>query len=101
MLQNRGRHPGFSDACLAGEQHDLAFTRLCPEPAAEKQFDLFFPPDKGCEAGRMQRVKAALHGTRPQRRPGSRRPGDALEVPGSEIPELEEIAEKLPGALRD
>ena len=49
----------------------------------------------------MQRLEAAFHRTRPQRRPGPHRPGDALEVLGPEIPELEEIAEKLSRALRD
>ena len=49
----------------------------------------------------MQGVKAALHGACPQRRPGRRWPGDALEVPGPEIPELEEIAEKLSRAFRN
>ena len=49
----------------------------------------------------MKRVKAALHGARPQRRPGPRRPGDALKVPGPKILELEEIAEKLSRALRN
>ena len=49
----------------------------------------------------MQRFEAALHGTRPQRRPGPRRSGDALEVPGSEILEFEEIAEQPSRAVGD
>ena len=42
-LQNRGREPRFPDTCLAGEQYDLAFSRLCPGPAAKKQFGLLLP----------------------------------------------------------
>ena len=49
----------------------------------------------------MQRLEAALHRTRPQRRPGPRRPGDALEVLCPEVLELEEIAEKPPRAVGD
>jgi hypothetical protein len=32
------------------------------------------------QAGRVQRLKTAFHGTRPQRRPGPYRPGNALKV---------------------
>ena len=91
----------FADACLAGEQHHLAFTRLCPEPAPKQQFGFFFPPDEVGQAGRVQGVEAALHGTRPQRSPGPRRPGDALEVRGSEVLQLEEIAEQPSRAVGD
>ena len=49
----------------------------------------------------MQGLKAAFHGTRPQRGPGPRRPGDTLEVLGSEVLELEEIAEQLSRAVGD
>jgi hypothetical protein len=49
----------------------------------------------------VQGVKAAPHRTRPQRSPGPRRPGDALEVPGPEVLQLEEIAEQPSRAVGD
>ena len=49
----------------------------------------------------MQRLEAAFHRTRPQRRPGPHRPGDTLEVLRAEVLELEQIAEKLSRALSD
>ena len=49
----------------------------------------------------MQGVKAAPHGTRSQRRPGPRRAGDALEVAGPEVLQLEEIAEQPSRAVGD
>ena len=49
----------------------------------------------------MQRLEAAFHRTRPQRRPGPHRPGDALEVLRPEVLQLEQIAEKSSRALGD
>ena len=47
----------------------------------------------------MHRLEAAFRRTRPQRREGPHRPGDALEVLGPEVLKLEQIAEKFPRAL--
>ena len=49
----------------------------------------------------MQRLEAAFRRTRPQRRPGPHRPGDALEVLGPEVLKLEQIAEEFSRALSD
>ena len=49
----------------------------------------------------MQRLEAAFHRTRPQRRPGSHRPSDALEAPRPKVIELEETAEKSSCAFGD
>ena len=49
----------------------------------------------------MQRLEAAFRGTRPQRRPGPRRTGNALEVLGAQVLEFEEIAEQPARALGD
>ncbi len=100
-FQKRGREPRFADAGLAGEQHHLAFAGLCLGPAPQQQFEFFFPSDEGGQAGRVHRLEAAFHRTRPQRRPGPRRPGDALEVLWPEVLKLEEIAEKLSRAVGD
>ena len=98
-FQERGREPRFADAGLAGHQHHLALAGLCLGPAPQQKFEFLFPPDEGGQSGRVKGVKAALDGTRAQRRPGPHRPGDALEVLGPEIAELEEIAEKPARAL--
>ena len=49
----------------------------------------------------MQRLETAFRRTRPQRRPGPHWPGDALEVLGPEVLQLEQIAEKFSRALGD
>ena len=74
---------------------------LCPGPAPKQQFGFFFPPDEGGQPARVQGVKAAPHGTRPQRSPGPCRPGDPLKVPGPEVLHLEEIAEQPSRAVGD
>ena len=100
-FQQRGREPRFSDTGLAGEQHHLAFTGLCPRPAPKQQFEFFFPPDQRGQTRRVQCLKAAFRRTRPQRRPGSHRLGDTLEVFCSEVLELKQIAEKSPGSFNN
>ena len=100
-FQKRRREPRLADTGLAGEQHHLAFAGLCPRPAPKKQFEFFFPPDQGGQTRRVQCLEAAFRRTRPQRRPGSHRPGDTLEVLRPEVLELEQIAEELPGAFGD
>src|SRR5271167_1020796 len=49
----------------------------------------------------MHRLEAAFRRTRPQGREGTYRHGDALEILGTEVLKLEEIAEKPPGAIGD
>jgi predicted ATPase len=43
-FQQRRREPGLADPGLAGEEHHLAFTSLCPRPPPQQQFEFFFPP---------------------------------------------------------
>src|SRR5262245_59770310 len=40
---------------LAGEQHDLAFTVRCLDPALSQHVEFFFTPDEGGQAARVQR----------------------------------------------
>ena len=96
-FQQRRREPRFADAGLAGEQHHLAFAALRPGPAPQQQFEFFFPPDQRGQAARVQRLEAAFRRTRPQRRPGPRRPGDALEVLAPRGPAS---SNRLPSSLR-
>ena len=49
----------------------------------------------------MQRLEAAFHRARPQGCERPYRPGDALEVLWAEVVQLEQIAEKSPGAFGD
>jgi len=100
-FQKRRGEPRLPNTGLAGEQDHLAFTGLCPGPAPKQQVLFFLAANKGGQAGSVQGVKAALHGTRPQRSPGPRRPGDAFEALCSEVLQLKEIAKKSPGALGD
>ena len=55
----------------------------------------FFPSDQGRQAGRMQSLEAAFHGSWPQHRPGAYWPSDPFEFVCPEVCKFEEIAEKL------
>ena len=101
VFQQRGREPRFADAGLAGEQHHLAFAGLGPRPAPQQQFEFFFSTDQLRQAARVERLEAALYRTRPQRCPGPHRSGDALEVLGPEVLQLEQITEKFSCAFGD
>src|SRR5271156_4016938 len=52
---------------------------------AKQQFEFFFAPDKIGQSARVHRLEAAFRRTFPQRRPGSHRPYDTLEVLGSKV----------------
>jgi hypothetical protein len=88
------REPRFPNTGLTTEQHDLAFTVRCLEEAPPQQSEFFFAPDEGGQAGRVQCLEAACHGTRLKHRPRPHRPGNTLNAPRSKIIELEETAEK-------
>ena len=98
-FEERGRQPRFADTGLAGKEHHLALTGLCSRPAPKQQFEFFFPPDEGSQTGRVQRLEAAFHRSRSQRRPGPRRPCNALEVFCPEVLKLKQTAEKPSRAL--
>ena len=100
-FQKRCREPRLADAGLAGKQHHLAFAALRLRPAPQQQFEFFFPSDEVGHAARVERLEAAFHRARSQRRPGSHRPRDTLEVLCSEVLKLEQIAEKPSCALGD
>src|SRR5262245_28573548 len=100
-LKERGCEPRFADTGFTGKQHHLAFGIICPRPASQQYFELFFPANERGQARRVQSFKSTLHGTRPKRRPCPRRPSDAFELPGPEVLELEQIAEKSAGSLGD
>jgi hypothetical protein len=46
FLDERGGEPGFADAGLTGQQHDLAFAGLGSRPAPHEQFKFFFSSDE-------------------------------------------------------
>jgi hypothetical protein len=101
VFQQRSCEPRFPDAGLAGEQHDLAFTRLCSLPAPKQQFEFFIPPDENGQTGRVQRLETAFRGTRPQRREGPLRTNAPEIILNPEIFEIEQIGEKFSGAAGD
>jgi len=74
--------PGFPDTPLTREQHYLTFTSHCSRPTPQEQFEFFFPPDQGSQAGLVQALEVAFCRTRPQCRPCPHWPGNALNVPG-------------------
>src|SRR5450755_4844080 len=49
----------------------------------------------------MQCLEATFRRTSPQRRPGSHRPGNTLEVFRPEVLELKQIAKESPGSFSD
>ena len=60
-----------------------------------------FPPDKGAETARVQRLETACHRTRPQCRPDMQRRGDSLKLLSPEVLQLKQIAQKFPRAFGD
>ena len=101
VVQERRREPGFADTGLAGNQHHLALLALRLRPAPQQQFGFFFASDQRGQVGRVQRLEAAFDRACPQRRPGPHRAGNALELGGAEILQIEQIAEQLARAFRD
>src|SRR6266542_4380738 len=53
-FKERGREPRFADTGFAGKQHHLAFGIICPRPASQQYFGLFFPANERGQAGRVQ-----------------------------------------------
>src|ERR1700688_880547 len=92
-IPKRCGEPRLSYAGLAGKQNHLAFDRLCFRPAPQQQFEFFLPSDKIGHTGRMERLEAAFHHGWSQRRPGSRRSRNTLDVLCSEVLKLEQVAE--------
>jgi hypothetical protein len=100
-FHKRRRQPRLPNPGLAGNEHHLAFTGLGLGPAAKQQFRFFFPANEDSQAGRVQRLETALDRAAPQRHPGLYWLGNALEVPGSKVLKLEQIAEKPSRAVSD
>jgi hypothetical protein len=100
-LKQCRREPRFADAGLTGQEHDLAFA--CPRlrPAPQQKIKFLFPTNKLGQSARMQCFEAAFDQRWSQDSPGSHRLGDALDVFGSEVLKIEQIAEKFARALRD
>ena len=101
LFQERSREPRLADACLAREKHHLTFAGLCLRPASQQQFKFFLPPDERGQCRPVQRLKAALNRAWPHRSPRSHQLSDALEVLGSQVLQLEQIAEQFSCALGD
>ena len=95
MLLQRHRQSRLADARFAREQHHLAFAGLCFRPPPHQQFEFFFSTDKLGQAARVKSIEAAFHGSGSQCHPSSHRPCDTLEVPGSEVLKLEQVAKEL------
>src|SRR6185437_11063670 len=94
-FQERSRQSRLSDARFTRKQHHLTFPGLCFRPPAQQQIEFFFPSDKFRQPARVKSLEPTLRRTLPERRPGSHRPCNALEVQCSEVLKVEQIAEKL------
>jgi hypothetical protein len=78
----------------------LALAGLRLRPAPKEQIEFFFSPDE-FQPARVKSLEAAFHRSLTQGHPGAHRPRDALQVLCPKVIKLEQIANKLPGALRD
>ena len=77
-LAQRLHEPGFADAGLAAEQHDLALAFLGPLPAVEQESDLLLAADQRREGAGAQGLEAALGPARAEHPPGPDRLGKPL-----------------------
>ena len=59
-FQQRRCQSRLADPRFTGEQHHLTFAALRFRPAAQQQFEFFFPPDKLSEAARVESLEAAF-----------------------------------------
>ena len=91
----------LADAGFAGDQHDLAVSRLGARPAAQQQVDLLVAANQPGQRRSAQRLEPARDGARTQYLPGRHRRGDALDLDGAEIAVLEEIADQPARARGD
>jgi hypothetical protein len=95
------RDPGLADPCFASEEDHLALALLGALPAIQEQAELMLAADERPEPAAAQRLEATLGLALGDHPPGLRRRGDALEVVGAHVLEVEQITEQLPRALRD
>ena len=100
-LDERGGEPRLADPGLAGKEDHLSFSLLRPRPAPQQQVAFFASPDERRQRRSVQRLEPAGDWALAQRRPDLRGSRDPLEVSGSQILKLEEIAEKLSRAPVD
>src|SRR4029077_12923465 len=87
-------NPRLADTRLSRDQDDRAIARFRLGPTPHQQLDLLLAPDqlRPCAA---QRLEATLERARPPRRPCPHRFGDALDFPGPEVLQLEQISEQF------
>lgn len=93
--------PRLADPGLARHQDRLTVATLGLLPALQQQGKLLVAADDGRHVARLTRGEAALDGALAQHGEGEDGIGDALEPLRSEIVQLEEVAEELPGHSPD
>jgi len=98
-FQERSGQSRLADPRFTGEQHHLPLAALCFRPAAQQQFEFFFPSYKLREPARVESIKTAFDRSRSQGSPCPHRPCDALEVPCPKVLKLEQIAHEPPGTF--
>ena len=100
-LAQRGEDPRLADAGLAGEQHDLAFTRARVPPALDEQRDFGLASDERRHPLRTRGFEAAHVLCLAQDRPGGRGRAEPFQIEQSERFDLEGVAQKTPGRVGD
>ena len=63
-LQQRRSQSRLADACLARQEHHLAFAGLCLRPAPQQEFEFFFPSNKLSQAAPVKSLEPAFHRSR-------------------------------------
>src|SRR6516164_9224989 len=86
---------------LARNEYDLAVAHLGARPASQEQIDLLLAADQRDQRRSAQGFEPARHGARSEHLPGPQRRGYTLDLDGSEIAGLEEVADQPPGARGD
>ena len=96
-LLERSNQARLSDARLAGEQHQLAFTLFCLPPTPEQQLELLVATDERRHRPGMHRLKSALDSSLSYHLPGRDRVRETLQRDQSEIPMVEQTTDLPPG----
>ena len=100
LFQRRG-NARLADARLAGDQHDLAASRLGARPAPQQQSKLFIAANQRGQCRSPQRLEPALANIFAQYLPAAGRLGATGSFECAELPIVEQAAGQAPGGGLD
>jgi hypothetical protein len=84
----------LAEARFARNQYNLTFPRFGPFPEAYQQVNLLVAANEPSQGRSAQRLEPARDGARMQHLPSWHRGGEPLDLEGTEIAVLEEIADE-------